>query len=87
MEVALSFLWEIKGVGPFGLQLQELAKFSDTPAPSVTRLVYKKHDVLARRYTGKCFSSQRTRGACVHEMTAPTVRPAVGFVYLSYSFS
>ncbi|XP_073134165.1 ureidoglycolate hydrolase isoform X2 [Henckelia pumila] len=31
-------------------QIDELASFSDTPAPSVTRVLYSNKDVLARRY-------------------------------------
>uniref|UniRef100_A0A7N0V529 Ureidoglycolate hydrolase n=1 Tax=Kalanchoe fedtschenkoi TaxID=63787 RepID=A0A7N0V529_KALFE len=31
-------------------QIDELATFSDTPAPSVTRILYSENDVLARRY-------------------------------------
>ncbi|KZV21076.1 hypothetical protein F511_32205 [Dorcoceras hygrometricum] len=31
-------------------QIDELASFSDTPAPSVTRVLYSEKDVLARRY-------------------------------------
>lgn len=31
-------------------QIDELATFSDTPAPSVTRILYTEKDVLARRY-------------------------------------
>ncbi|KAF6144520.1 hypothetical protein GIB67_023966 [Kingdonia uniflora] len=31
-------------------QIDELSTFSDTPAPSVTRILYSKNDVLARRY-------------------------------------
>ncbi|KAF3775455.1 Ureidoglycolate hydrolase [Nymphaea thermarum] len=31
-------------------QIDELAGFSDTSAPSVTRIIYSKNDVLARRY-------------------------------------
>ncbi|KAM4116808.1 hypothetical protein ACJW30_02G076600 [Castanea mollissima] len=31
-------------------QIDELATFSDTPAPSVTRILYTDKDVLARRY-------------------------------------
>lgn len=31
-------------------QIDELATFSDTPAPSVTRILYTDEDVLARRY-------------------------------------
>ncbi|XP_041007652.1 ureidoglycolate hydrolase [Juglans microcarpa x Juglans regia] len=31
-------------------QIDELASFSDTPAPSVTRILYTEKDVLARRY-------------------------------------
>ncbi len=31
------------------LQLNDLAQFSDTPKPSVTRLVYGKQDVAARK--------------------------------------
>ncbi|KAF9606008.1 hypothetical protein IFM89_021334 [Coptis chinensis] len=32
------------------LQIDELSTFSDTPAPSVTRILYSDKDVLARRY-------------------------------------
>ncbi|RZR97550.1 hypothetical protein BHM03_00026749 [Ensete ventricosum] len=35
------------------LQIDELAAFSDTPAPSVTRILYSEKDVLARRYLSK----------------------------------
>ncbi|KAL4312464.1 hypothetical protein GQ457_01G022120 [Hibiscus cannabinus] len=31
-------------------QIDELSTFSDAPAPSVTRILYTKNDVLARRY-------------------------------------
>ncbi|PPR85833.1 hypothetical protein GOBAR_AA34861 [Gossypium barbadense] len=31
-------------------QIDELSTFSDTPAPSVTRILYTENDVLARRY-------------------------------------
>ncbi|XP_058105505.1 ureidoglycolate hydrolase [Magnolia sinica] len=31
-------------------QIDELSTFSDTPAPSVTRIIYSEKDVLARRY-------------------------------------
>ncbi|CAI0465570.1 unnamed protein product [Linum tenue] len=31
-------------------QIDELSTFSDTPAPSVTRILYSEKDVLARRY-------------------------------------
>lgn len=31
-------------------QIDELAAYSDTPAPSVTRILYSENDVLARRY-------------------------------------
>lgn len=31
-------------------QIDELASFSDSPAPSVTRILYSEKDVLARRY-------------------------------------
>ncbi|XP_031488312.1 ureidoglycolate hydrolase [Nymphaea colorata] len=31
-------------------QIDELAGFSDTSAPSVTRIIYSKNDILARRY-------------------------------------
>ncbi|XVF28677.1 hypothetical protein REPUB_Repub15cG0050900 [Reevesia pubescens] len=31
-------------------QIDELSSFSDTPAPSVTRILYTEKDVLARRY-------------------------------------
>ncbi|CAN6440958.1 unnamed protein product [Victoria cruziana] len=31
-------------------QVDELAGFSDTPAPSVTRIIYSKNDIQARRY-------------------------------------
>ncbi|PIN06021.1 ureidoglycolate amidohydrolase [Handroanthus impetiginosus] len=31
-------------------QIDELSSFSDTPAPSVTRVLYSEKDVLARRY-------------------------------------
>ncbi|MQL96638.1 hypothetical protein Taro_029320 [Colocasia esculenta] len=31
-------------------QIDELSAFSDTPAPSVTRILYSEKDVLARRY-------------------------------------
>ncbi|KAK9288457.1 hypothetical protein L1049_016914 [Liquidambar formosana] len=31
-------------------QIDELSTFSDTPAPSVTRILYSENDVLARRY-------------------------------------
>ncbi|PKI58561.1 hypothetical protein CRG98_021024 [Punica granatum] len=31
-------------------QIDELATFSDTPAPSVTRVLYTEKDVIARRY-------------------------------------
>ncbi|XP_060181306.1 ureidoglycolate hydrolase-like [Lycium barbarum] len=31
-------------------QIDELATFSDSPAPSVTRILYSEKDVLARRY-------------------------------------
>lgn len=31
-------------------QIDELSTFSDTPAPSVTRILYSKNDVMARRY-------------------------------------
>ncbi|KAM7485233.1 hypothetical protein LguiA_001242 [Lonicera macranthoides] len=31
-------------------QIDELSTFSDSPAPSVTRILYSKKDVLARRY-------------------------------------
>ncbi|KAJ4969355.1 hypothetical protein NE237_016056 [Protea cynaroides] len=31
-------------------QIEELSTFSDTPAPSVTRILYSENDVLARRY-------------------------------------
>ncbi|XP_043717482.1 ureidoglycolate hydrolase isoform X1 [Telopea speciosissima] len=31
-------------------QIEELSTFSDTPAPSVTRILYSEKDVLARRY-------------------------------------
>lgn len=31
-------------------QIDELSTFSDTPAPSVTRILYSEEDVLARRY-------------------------------------
>ena len=34
---------------PFDVQLNELAQFSDTQKPSVTRLVYGKQDVAARK--------------------------------------
>lgn len=35
------------------LQIDELAAFSDTPAPSVTRILYSEKDALARRYLSK----------------------------------
>ena len=38
----------------FDLQIDELASLSDTPAPSVTRVLYTEKDVLARRYV--CYS-------------------------------
>lgn len=31
-------------------QIDELSTFSDSPAPSVTRILYSKNDILARRY-------------------------------------
>lgn len=31
-------------------QIDELSNFSDTPSPSVTRILYSKMDVFARRY-------------------------------------
>lgn len=31
-------------------QIDELSSFSDTPAPSVTRILYSQNDILARRY-------------------------------------
>lgn len=31
-------------------QIENLAKFSDTPSPSVTRILYSQNDVAARRY-------------------------------------
>ncbi|KAG1347451.1 putative ureidoglycolate hydrolase [Cocos nucifera] len=34
-------------------QIDELSTFSDTPAPSVTRVLYSEKDVLARRYIKK----------------------------------
>lgn len=33
----------------FVFQIDELSTFSDTPAPSVTRVLYTEKDVLARR--------------------------------------
>ncbi|KAK9160699.1 hypothetical protein Syun_007040 [Stephania yunnanensis] len=34
-------------------QIEELSSFSDSPAPSVTRILYSKKDVLARSYVKK----------------------------------
>jgi ureidoglycolate amidohydrolase len=33
-------------------QIDELSSFSDTPAPSVTRILFTENDVAARRYSG-----------------------------------
>ncbi|KAL6006854.1 hypothetical protein ACLOJK_032350 [Asimina triloba] len=35
--------------GIYGMKIDELSTFSDTPAPSVTRIMYTEKDVLARR--------------------------------------
>lgn len=32
------------------MQIDQLAAFSDAPAPAVTRILYSEKDVLARRY-------------------------------------
>ncbi len=32
-------------------QIDELSSFSDTPAPSVTRILFTENDVAARRYS------------------------------------
>lgn len=39
-------------------QIDELAGFSDSPAPSVTRILYSEKDVLARRYCNDITDSQ-----------------------------
>lgn len=39
-------------------QIDELAGFSDSPAPSVTRILYSEKDVLARRYCKDTTDSQ-----------------------------
>ena len=42
---------------PCLVQLNELAQFSDSPRPSVTRLVYSKQDIAARKYVVRPFIS------------------------------
>ncbi|MCL7027145.1 hypothetical protein MKW94_020866 [Papaver nudicaule] len=38
-------------------QIDELSRFSDTPAPSVTRILYSEKDVLARRFIKNIMAS------------------------------
>ena len=41
------------------MQLNELAQLSDSPKPSVTRLVYSKQDIAARKYVVRSLFSRR----------------------------
>eukprot|EP00252_Welwitschia_mirabilis_P012992 TRINITY_DN28701_c0_g1_i1.p1 TRINITY_DN28701_c0_g1~~TRINITY_DN28701_c0_g1_i1.p1 ORF type:complete len:459 (+),score=99.94 TRINITY_DN28701_c0_g1_i1:318-1694(+) len=45
-------------------QIDELSTFSDTPAPSITRILYSQNDVLARKYIKHLM---KEAGLSVHE--------------------